>query len=226
MNRARSKLRQGFAVSRGRIPLMGRKTIARMDGVVLFHFVIPPDFRKDRGCGDTQAFHIAFDDRRAVVRHFARNRVAIDEDMRVSWDARAPQSFNHPLHRPAHGQMGSVVDIDPIDLFDRRDSDRRRRGPRLNQRREAFACFGIHKFAVSDISDPRVGSFGNRFALKRQGKRAGNHGPRKTSATDFVHPDHDHSRVSEFLLMLKIWFDHKKKKGDPAGAESPFRKIQ
>ena len=60
----------------------------------------------------------------------ARDPVAVDEDVVVATE---------PGDRPAHREVGRVVDVELVDLADRRRADTDGDGPRADERREALA---------------------------------------------------------------------------------------
>ncbi len=71
--------------------------------------------------------------------------VAVDEDVLVAAD---------PGDRPAHREMGGVVDVEPVDLGDGRGADADRHGPPANQRLEPLALGHREGLRVADAGDP------------------------------------------------------------------------
>ena len=104
------------------VPLVAFPAIARITSCQERHHPVPHDLGDDRRTGDRIDLRVAGDDARVRpdLRLEARDPVAVDQDVLVATDA---------CDRPAHGQVGGVVDVELVDLADGRGADADRDGP-------------------------------------------------------------------------------------------------
>ena len=106
------------------VALVVLPAVARVAGRELRHHPVADDLGDDRRAGDRVDLGVAVDDVRVRpdVRLEPGDPVAVDEHVLVAAD---------PGDRAAHREVRGVIDVELVDLADRRgaDADRRRRAP-------------------------------------------------------------------------------------------------
>ena len=131
----------------GGVPLVVLPAVARVAHRQESHHPVADDLGDDRRAGDRVDLGIAVDDVRvrADLGLEAHDPVAIDDHVIVAAEAR---------DRPAHREVRRVVDVQLVDLADRRSPDADRHRPRPDDRRELLALGHRQGLGVADARDP------------------------------------------------------------------------
>ncbi len=189
VERGQAQRADRVAVVARRVALVVLPAVARIAEREPFHHPVADHLRDDRRTGDRVDLGVAVDDVRvrADLRLEPGDPVAVDQDVLVAAD---------PGDRPAHGEMGGVVDVELVDLANRRGPDADRHGSRPDQRGEPLALCGRQRLGVADAGDAMAA-------------RSHDHGRRDDRAArrrdaDLVHADHpDEPVVPEAALVAE-----------------------
>ena len=129
------------------VPLVPLPAIARIARREQRHHPVAHDLGDDRRTGDRVDLRVAIDDRRCTARPTPRTR-------RSGCRPRGRVRGRRAGDRSSHGQVGRVVDVQLVDLADRRGAHADGDGAAADDRFEALALGRGQGLGVADAGDP------------------------------------------------------------------------
>ncbi|MHC2378377.1 hypothetical protein ACVIHA_002752 [Bradyrhizobium liaoningense] len=150
-------------MSRHRVALVIRESVARVTHVERPHDGVALDFREDRGGGDAGGLGVPFDD--GLLRD-----VDFLQPLRIDQQVLRRQS--KPPDCTLHSLDACPIDIDRVDLLDLDERHRPTLRLFLDLLREFFASCGVEFFRVVDSDYPRARFQDHGASGDRPGERA------------------------------------------------------